>query len=149
LLPQVTAPSTITTDGITFTLEPGGFVTSSPPVPSSVFLDGSLLSVGSASQTITEPDGLVVTIGPSGIAVGPDTFQFPFPCVTTTIDRLTLGVPCTVISSSAVSTSSPPSSTGALPIFTAWPADLSISFDTTAPVSTGMSYLDCFRRSGE
>jgi hypothetical protein len=103
-IPQVTAATTLTSDNVTLTLQPGGLV---PPTSSQtstvVVLDGQNFTVGTGSQTITEPDGNTVIIGPSNVVVKnrntTNTLSIPPPGVTLTTDGIVLGIP--------VSTSSP------------------------------------------
>ncbi|RFU26068.1 hypothetical protein B7463_g10270, partial [Scytalidium lignicola] len=138
--PRITAPTTITSDGLTFTLEPGGNgAPSSAPASSptsEIVLDGTTYTIGTGSQTITEPDGSAIIIGPSGIVIGTDTVPFPSPGSTLTTDGVTLG-DVSATPAASLSTENPPTSTGPLPVFSTWPPDISVSAETTGPVTTG------------
>ncbi|KAF8863235.1 hypothetical protein BDZ45DRAFT_137623 [Acephala macrosclerotiorum] len=105
--PTVTTPPVLTTDGLTFTLEPAG------PAPTSthggILLGGSSFSFPSSSETITKPNGETVVLGPSGIIIGTDSISFP--CVTTptvfTTDGLTFTLELGSVSNSPNPTATP------------------------------------------
>jgi hypothetical protein len=131
-IPFPSAGATITTDGITI----GEISTLKASPTSEIVLDGSTFTIGTGFQTITEPRGSNIIIGPSNIVVGSDTIPFPPPGATLTTDGITLGE-VTAAPSSTLSTSNPPTSTGPLPIFSTWPPGITVSTDDTEPVTTG------------
>jgi hypothetical protein len=96
-IPQVTAATTLTSDNVTLTLQPEGLLpTTYSQTSTIVVLDGQNFTIGRGSQTITEPNGNTVVIGPNNVVVQngntTNTLSIPPPGVTLTTDGIVIGI---------------------------------------------------------
>ena len=87
---SITALTTVTTHGSTLTIAPLSTTTESPASsPLAIVIDGSSIPIPSTTTTITEKDGSIVFVGPSGIVESGRTIPIPSEQTTITTDGAT------------------------------------------------------------
>ena len=105
--------------------------------PTTVILDGQTLTAGPGFQTITEPGGETVVIGPSDIVVQNGTANLtlgiPLPGQTESTDDIVFGIPTPTLTAETFYL---PSTTFVLTIFSEFP-NVTVINNTNAPITTG------------